>query len=267
MSRVGIKIELTHGAFDHTVNIELDQIERDGKTVVPTLAFVDPFGVNETPMATIARILGNDRCEVLITFIFDHINRFLTTSEMRPHLDALFGTHEWINADGLSGDARRTYLHDLYERQLLHNTRAEFVRSFEMQNTRSHTPYFLFFATRHIRGLEKMKAAMWGVDPTGEFRFSDRTNFSQPVLFYAPDFDRLRALIVSRFNGRSVQVEEIERFVVAETPFLATHYKRQVLAELERSSPPLIEVLTPRSRRGSYPDGTRIRFPIEPNPA
>jgi hypothetical protein len=33
---------------------------------------------------------------------------------------------------------------------------------------------WLFFSTNHIRGLDGMKKAMWSMDESGGFRFSDR---------------------------------------------------------------------------------------------
>jgi hypothetical protein len=93
--------------------------------------------------------------------------------------------------------------------------------------------------------------------------FSDATVSSQPVLFeLEPDFHILRDQITSKFSGQSVTVEVVERFVVEETAFLPTHYKRQVLAKLEASTPPQITVLNAPTtrRRGTFPTGTRIRF-------
>ena len=60
------------------------------------------------------------------------------------------------------------------------------------------------------------------------------------------------------FCGQSVSVEAIEAFVLAETPFSASHYKKPVLRELEQAG--MLTILTPRARRLTYPAGTKIRF-------
>src|SRR5205823_2638058 len=121
--------------------------------------------------------------------------------------------------------------------------------------------YFLFFATNNLRGLEKMKEAMWRVDPTGGFSFSDATDPNQSVLF-APEPDRqsLRTMIQHQFASRSASVQEIERFVIEQTPFLPTHYKR-VLAAMEAEN--AVSPVNPpaKRRRGTYGDGAmRLRF-------
>jgi len=79
------------------------------------------------------------------------------------------------------------------------------------------------------------------------------------LLDVEPDFDQLRSEITRSFNGKTVPVEEIEEFVLVNTPFLDTHYKRQVLDPMEREG--VIEVtVSPRKRRFAFPAGTRIMF-------
>jgi hypothetical protein len=68
-------------------------------------------------------------------------------------------------------------------------------------------------------------------------------------------------LIVNRFKGRIVPIEGIEYVVLDETPFRETHFKRQILREMEFGDPPEIEIVkSPRKRSGTYPEGTIIRF-------
>ena len=109
-----------------------------------------------------------------------------------------------------------------------------------------------------------MKDAMWKVDERGEFSFSDATDRNQAVLFgNEPRFDLLERQLLAQFSGRDASIEEIEEFVLAETAFRETHYKRQVLKPLEQAEPPVIEVIDPPPRRrvGTYPNKSmRLRF-------
>lgn len=202
----------------------------------PTFAFIDPFGWTGVPFALVKEILGQPSCEVLINFMFEEINRFIGHPDQEANFDALFGTPDWREMNGLADPrARKQLLHGLYLRQLRDAAGAKYVRSFEMRNDKDVTDYFLFFATNSAKGIEKMKAAMWKVDQSGEFRFSDATNPLQATLFSpAPDFDALSREIVGRFAGTETTVGEVEHFVLAETPYRETHYKKQVLAPLER---------------------------------
>jgi hypothetical protein len=133
-----------------------------------------------------------------------------------------------------------------------------------MRNDRDVTDYFLFYATNSLVGLRKMKEAMWKVDESGEFRFSDATDPNQMVFFSkSPPFDQLAKVILARFRNSEKSVAEIEEFVLAETGFRETHYKTKVLRPLELSVPPRIEAVNPSlgRRLGTYADPSmRVRF-------
>src|SRR5215510_3563691 len=188
------------------------------------------------PFALVKEILAYNSCEVLFNFMYEEINRFIEHPDQTKNFEELFGTDKWrAVANFAEPRARRAFLHDLYVSQLRNAADVRYVRSFEMRNKKDVTDYFLFFATNSAKGIKKMKEAMWKVDQSGEFRFSDATNPAQTLLFEpAPDFSALRRAIVERFAGVETTVAEVEGFVLAETPFRETHYKKQVLAELEK---------------------------------
>ena len=198
--------------------------------------------------------------------MYEEINRFLGHPDQEPNFNPFFGTHEWREGVQLDDPrSRNRFLHNLYYRQLRDVAGAGYVRSFEMRNEREVVDYYLFHATNNILGLKRMKEAMWGVDQGGEFRFSDATDPNQAVLFgNEPRFDLLERQLLAHFGGRDASVEEIEHFVVAETAFRETHYKR-VLKKLELAEPPTIEVIDPPARRirGTYPDGP-LRLRVRP---
>ena len=162
-----------------------------------------------------------------------------------------------INSE--SSSERLSVLHGVYKRQLEQYAGAKYVLPFKMEDSGGRTEYFLFFCTNSLKGLSVMKDAMYRVDPSGNFSYSYAANPGQLQLFdAAPDFSRLRTEVSGHFSGRTVSVEEIEEFVLVETAFLSTHYKRQVLAPMERDG--AIEVVSTRNRRLTYPARTRISF-------
>lgn len=151
------------------------------------------------------------------------------------HFDALFGTThgEHRAAANLEGDARRTFLRYLYKRQLATVGGFTHVRSFELMDLgRGRTAYYLMFGTRHHLGLKVMKEAMWALDPAGGTRFSGFAG-GQQMLFGDVDTSPLRGAMLTKFAGHSVSVDTIERFVIEETDFKTTHFKKQVLKPLE----------------------------------
>jgi three-Cys-motif partner protein len=221
------------------------------KNLPPTFAFIDPFGWSGVPFATVEKILSFPSCEVLVTFMYEEINRFIGNPDQERNFDSFFGTGKWRQAIGMIDPrARNRFLHDLYLSQLRDQAGAKYVRSFEMRNDRDVTDYFLFYGTKSLVGLRKMKEAMWRVDESGEFRFSDATDLNQLVLFLkSPDFDQLTRAILARFRGSQKTVADIEEFVLADTGFRETHYKTKVLRSLELSDPPRIAPVNPAPGR------------------
>ena len=250
--------------FEKVVTSFLDDRTRGELPLPPTFAFIDPFGWSGVPFQLVRRILSYPSCEILVTFMYEEINRFIGHPDQVNNFDSFFGTRAWQPIT-LESDPRERYrqIRDLYLGQLRDSANVKYVRSFEMKNFRDATDYFLFYATNNLLGLKRMKEAMWKVDQSGEFRFSDATNPLQPVLFgNEPQFDVLKGQIMSRFQGLETTVGEIEEFVLSETAFRETHYKR-ILRQLEKSQPPGLVAIEPPAKRntGNYSDQSlKLRF-------
>jgi three-Cys-motif partner protein len=240
-----------------TVADELASLIRDKKQgLAPTLAFLDPFGISGVPLNLIAQLLASDKCELFVTFMADHLNRFARTGQIDRHCEELFGTDAYRRVRGMSA------LIDLYEKQLRDVAKFTYVREFEMLRSDGHPAYYLIHATRSEKGVEKMKDAMWKVDPGSGFSFSDR-HAGQGSLFVGDHVDTgpLRAALVANFAGKKASIEQLERFTLLETLYHpSSHLKRKTLALMEAEG--LITVINPgpRRRRGDYPAGTEIRF-------
>jgi three-Cys-motif partner protein len=238
---------------------------RPGRSRPPTFVFIDPFGF-KIPFSYVAEILRAQSCEVLITFMFEEINRFLSQGQQPDNFDDLFGCRDWRDGINIKLPSERVkFLHDLYQRQLTQAAGANYVRSFAMRNERNSMDYFLFFATNNELGLRKMKEAMWRVDESGTYAFSDATDPNQSVLFSAePDRQLLTRLVVNKFAGGETTLNEIERFVVRNTPFRETHYKK-VLQALEEAEKIVSINPAAKRRRGTYAD-MNMRLSFKPKP-
>jgi three-Cys-motif partner protein len=250
-----------HGTFAEEVGAILDDLESKGKQLAPTLVMVDPFGFTGLPMQLLARIASHPRSELLVSFMYDPIARWGNAPNLDTNMDDLCGCSDWRALGPLSPSERKKALCGLYMRQLRHAAQMQYIREFEMVDEGNRTEYFLVFATSHIEGLKAMKAAMWSVDPTGAYRFSDATDPSQLTLFTPqPDYGVLKSLIVRHFQGQDAPIEEIEQFVVVETAFRETHFRRRILTPMEKNGE-LSVVKTTRKRGIGYPPGTVIRLP------
>ncbi len=227
----------------------------------PMFVFIDPFGWKGFPMEIVRRILQLPRTEVFVNFMYEEINRFISVNRQSANFDALFGCHDWVEViDEPDQRMRNEKLWSLYDRQLRSFAGAKYVRSFEMRNDNNAVDYYLFYGTGHLLGLDKMKEAMWKVDPSGRFQFSDATNPAQMTLFgREPDLPSLKRLLADRFRASRPRYSAVSEFVVAETPFIESHCKR-VLREMESTEYPSLRVFgsRPGRRRGDFADADAL---------
>lgn len=247
--------------FDETMTKALDEIEGMGSRLAPSFVFIDPFGFSGTPMSVISRIMKNRKCEVLITFMVGAIDRFKSRPELTEDFDELFGTQEWVGAFEIDDYGKRIeFLRTLYESQLHKSAGAKYVMSFDMQDTNRLLLYSLIHGTNSIKGLVEMKRAFWSIDATGNFRFCDRTQPGQTILF-GSDITPLIGRLIKEFGSSALSVDDLDFFVDTQTHYIQKHLN-QALKEMENSDPPRISVEVQGTRKGqTYPRGkTQIRL-------
>ena len=253
-------IHVHRGAFDETLSDLLDTVGASGKILAPAFVMVDPFGVSDTPMSLLSRILQNPRSELYISFMYEAINRFKTSPEFGPHLDALFGTTEWRNGIEMpESDARRKFFYDLYTRQLK-DAGAKHVVRFELFEGNRHV-YTIFFATKSHVGCDRMKQAIWSVSPGGEFAFRGSRSGQLSLLeSLGPNREYLRREIRAKFGGQgAVDIKKMIEWVSGdETDFHSGHLK-STLKEMEQQNE-LTAVGPPEKRRrsGTFAPGTMV---------
>jgi three-Cys-motif partner protein len=239
-----VKTYVVNRQFARFMTRTLNNLENEGHRLAPTFAFIDPFGFKGVPMKVIGRIAQNPRCECLITFMYEAINRFVAHPQrkVQAHFTRLFGTSRWKKClDEEYPDVRRDGLASLYRKQLIERAGFKYVRTFEMINRGNRTEYFLYFGSNNIRGLSKMKEAMWRADPMQGQVFSDRTDPNQLVLLQPePDLSALRKLLRERFRDEGwICIDKVENFVLLDTPYSEViHLKRRTLEVMERKDPP-----------------------------
>lgn len=257
-------VTVEQGAFETTFGAIVDDVVGREQRLVPTFAFIDPFGYSAAPMSLTGRFLDFPRSEALFFLPLSFIHRFVGREGQDAALTALFNTAGWREAIPLHGEARREFLLSLFEEQLQGQGQVEHVRSFAV-TTRDGNDYRLVFATGHRRGLEVMKRAMWTVDPVEGTRYTARTVSGQEVLFQ-PDVDTSALLAELRevFGTEWFTVDQAADVALFRTPFLPdAHLKRLTLMPAERSR--TLEVDRPPGRRaGSFTGDVRMRFVDDP---
>jgi three-Cys-motif partner protein len=248
--------------FENTLIKILDDLQSQGNHLAPTFAFIDPFGFMGAPFSLVKRLLGNQRTEVFINIMIDFVNRFVEhpTPVIQQHIKDLLGASDAEINHVVNSSDRKLAFRQLYQNKL--HQYAKFVRFFEMYDDKNNLIYYLFFASNHPLGHKKMKEAFWGIDSQSGFRFSDRTNPNQPVLFELDPCLDLAKLLKLKFSGTTQRSEDVILFVNDETAYIETHAKK-ALAYLESINE--ISVESKKSdgktrRKGTFPDGVIIHF-------
>jgi three-Cys-motif partner protein len=244
------------GDCDAVLHAMLDELEKKQISFGPALAFLDQFGYGAVSMDLIRRVMLYGQCEVFTYLDYKDMNRWITDPKKSAAFARAFGGDEWKQCIDLPEGSRRTRLLEEYKRALKdpHRGKAKYVTSFLMYD-RNDTPlYWLLFCTNNLRGLEEMKRAMWSVDKTGSFRFSDKDDPGQLRLLdesYSQEW--LAEDLATKLAGRTMTVAQVKEFVLSETP---PYLFKPALKSLETSRcNPLIIVQQPNGRKaGTYPD-------------
>lgn len=236
----------------------------------PLLVFVDPFGANGAPFDVIQQILSSEKSEVLINFDADGIDRIRHAGEYanaEENLNLIFGGQRWkaVPWDAMTARDRWLKCVELYKEALLTQTQANYVYSFEMGQDVNRVDYFLVFATQNAKGLIAMKEVMRQMSQDSGFRFYD-THHGQGKLMQFDDSEEWVEPFYQNFRGRTVPYEEVERWVLNETPLIS--YVKALLRPAWKKG--YIEAVAKpgmKIREGDFPkEKTQtIRFKEEPH--
>ena len=234
------------GSADDEVRKLLER--KEFKQYCPMLFFLDQFGYSAIPMELIERIMSGASREVFSFMNWRDLNRYLTDESKWPGIDRAFGGSEWREILSLEGGMRSQRFLQLYDEALRVRGKVSFSYSFSMHDQRGQLLYWLVFCSNSDRGLEEMKKAMWSVDSTGNFRFSDKHSGQFTLL---PGFDQgwLAGSLRSSLAGRQMDVGEIRHYILSETP---CYIYNEALAQLERNGEIEIVSSPPRRRKGSF---------------
>ena len=116
-----------------------------------SLVFIDPTGWKGFALERIAPLLRGPG-EVIVNFMFDHINRFLD-KENPQAFDALFGGPGWESAVA-PGTGREDSIVGLYCERMKQMMSFRYVTSTRILKSTSERSYFhLIYGTRHPKGL------------------------------------------------------------------------------------------------------------------
>lgn len=161
--------------------------------------------------------MRNQSSEIFVNLFCGFMNRFAThpDEQVRQAISGLIGSENLERVTTASDGI--TEICEIFGEKL--KTIGPYVRRFMMRDENNTRDNALFFCGRHERGLEKIKEAMWKVDPVSGATFSEygaRKSETAPSLlgFQERQTSPLRRSLVERFAGQAVTVSKLKEWVI-----------------------------------------------------
>jgi len=217
--------------FDHSVNAILDEINKSDNKLAPSFFFIDPFGFT-LKYNTIKRIMGVDKSEVFLNFMYDSVQRHLTNPKVESHIDELFGCKQWKDiGEGYPRNKEQAII-GLYRDQL--KKVSKFVMPFRVcYPDRNRTIYYLVHLTNNLKGATIMKSCVAKTND-GMLSYLGKLK-DQTTLFDTANYKEadLRALLLEQFSQRSLTFNEVVAQLIDSTPYLEKDIRR-VIKQLKK---------------------------------
>lgn len=225
-----VVVDLKHGTFAEEVDGIVGTLEANPRS--PVFSFIDPFGFSHSPFNTFEQLMRNKSSEIFINLMCGFMNRFKEHSDDRitQNIKDMVGTGDLSDIIKSADPIDAICL--AFEKNL--RKVGEYTLKFMMRDEGNIRDNAFFFSGKHPRGFEKIKQAMWKVDPIHGNSFSayrSGGSIQSDMFENGPQTQELYGLIVNEFGDRSgVSVDEIFKWVVEKTDtFLPSHAR----AELE----------------------------------
>lgn len=231
---------------------QLDEIYGD-LARVPTLSFIDPFGIKGLSQSLIRRLISGRGCDCILFFNYMKFNKYISAEHYKPHINGFFGTplanelRSQFSEPRISAAKREAAMKDAVLRSLS-EVGALPVQPFKFwDEDGARTSHFLFMATKSDLAEKFWKQSMKAEDQASQqgvplFEFSPRPDLSrsdeiQTTLGFGDGLlDRLEVRIVEEFRDiGTVKAKEIVRRLTRGTRYLEKNVK-DALLNLEKQN-------------------------------
>ncbi len=209
--------------FNNNINNFLDKLE---KNPVPTFFMIDPYGI-DVNFEVIKRIMQIPKTEVLLNFMYNFFNRFITNSQNEDAINKFYGNTNWQEFRKYNGQLKESSLVNLYREQLKEFSKYvyQYRLSFSEQNK---TYYYLFHMTQNINGCLLMKRAFSKINNGNvDFLGPRQPNPTQMPLLNDESLivNELKVKLFEYYRGKTVNYDDIMNEFIDNSPYLDKHIK------------------------------------------
>jgi three-Cys-motif partner protein len=211
----------------------LPALQGSGAMGAPVFAFLDSFGGPDVPFGLARSIARQPAGEVLVTFGTNFLTRFGEKDQHQQAGDEAFGGTEWRQVHQLPSEQKKAFLVSTY-RQSLISAGFRYVILFEMIDDTG-SDLHLVYGTRNPKGLEKMKEAMWKVDPVQGVHYRDPRDPNQMTFdFDVLHLEPLQDAILRELSPGARTMESLREYALLETVYRPPHASSAVQSLLKQ---------------------------------
>lgn len=193
------------------------------------LVFVDPYNFCTVKISALEHFLSDKYCELIFNIFTNDYVRNQKTAKMK----------EYCSSEGIPLCSKAELVKIITERLKTGNIKYSF--SYEFKISTNTELYQIMFFTPSIRGLEKLKEALWETFDGKQFHRNEEKNEDQLSFFTKEDVrdSRLdsysndaRELLIQNFSGQTVDFSVIEEFIIENTMLNQSHIITKILKPL-----------------------------------
>ncbi|MFB6225528.1 MAG: three-Cys-motif partner protein TcmP [Candidatus Paceibacteria bacterium] len=229
-----ISIEYYNNDFKEII---LDIVNTDGQDC-PTLFFIDPFGFSDLEYDIITEIGSTGQFELLITFMYRDMNRFLNNYEHQKAMNRVFGEQKWKGEiESYSAD-NWVPLVEYYSDRIKEGGPE---RTFEYKITEpesNQTIYYLVFGSNHPNGIRTMRRVMKHCGTGNSFAYAPKDPKYDPnQQKLGTGTDSTKQFLKERFSEYIITFNKLVKISIEERkykPETESEY-REAVHELEDS--------------------------------
>lgn len=202
-----------------------DRIFNYGKTVV---LYIDPYDFGTVRIPEVSRVLQKNYCEVIFNFFISDYVRNIKKDRNR--------IRKCINNENV--ETKEDIIN--YMRKSLSVGKIKYFFSYQFKTITNVELYQIIFVSPNIRGLEKLKEALWKVFDGKEFH-RNKVQSGQLSLFSQEDETKMRLesyaseareFLHLHMTDKVMSYEEVEALLIENTMLMQSHIINYVLKPL-----------------------------------
>lgn len=241
------KATFINNDYDESINLLLDELDKENITIAPSFFFIDPFG-HSLKYSTITRIIQLPQSEVFLNFMYNSVTRYLRLENLECNYNELFGCDDWKTIKNLKGIQRENHIVDLYRIQL--KKVSKFVMPYRICfPDKKRTYYYLYHLSNHKKGASTMKDCFASLNE-GRIEYLGKTQ-DQLSVFDLQELkeEKIKKFLLDSYSMQTVSFDKIISDNIDATPFLEKEF-RKVLKQMKKDGIVSVRNVTSKTDKG-----------------